>query len=145
VDVAGEHDRVGRLALPQEPEDAVAVGRVAVPGVAPPGAAGTWVQVQLGHDHLLGEHVPAGLGAVQAVQQPAPLVAAEDGAAGVDPLRAGDHPAPAGVLVARLVVAVLAGVEQVELDQVAKRSRRNNGMVGPRGGRRSGMCSQQAR
>jgi hypothetical protein len=38
----------------------------------------------------------------------------------VDPLGAGDHPAPAGVLVARLVVAVLAGVEQVELDQVAE-------------------------
>jgi hypothetical protein len=39
---------------------------------------------------------------------------------GSTPLGAGDHPAPAGVLVARLVVAVLAGVQQVDLGQVAE-------------------------
>src|SRR6266511_1045404 len=50
-----------------------------------------------------------------------PLLGAEDGAARVDPLGTDDALAATDAVgVARLVVAVLAGVEQVDLDQVAE-------------------------
>jgi hypothetical protein len=88
------------------------------------------MEVDLGHQHLLGKDVPAGPGAVQAIQQPAPLAPAEDRAARVEAFGAGHH-LPATTGRARLVVAVLPGVEDVQLGQVAEGQAPIQGQVGP--------------
>jgi hypothetical protein len=82
----------------------------------------SWLELELGHELLLGKHVPAGLGAVQPGQQPASLLGPEQRAPWIQPLgAAGDElPAADAVVVTGLVVAVLAGVQHRHLGQVTE-------------------------
>src|SRR5690606_36510744 len=107
VHVAGDHHRPGRLGQPVA--DLVALHPVVVPGVVAEVGRRTVGEVPLGEEDLLGQDVPAGRGGVQAVEEPPLLLGAQQGARGV-----------VAPVVARLHAAVLAGVEQVDVEQAAE-------------------------
>ena len=95
------------------PEQTPAGGRIAVPSVGPEELAGPGLPVELGHQGLLREHVPACGRSIEARLQPALLIAPEHRQARVDALGAvfdDVGAAPTGRR-ARLRRAVLAIVE----------------------------------
>jgi hypothetical protein len=100
--------------------DAGPIGGIAVPAIAAVGQPGSRLELQLGHEQLLGDHIPAGTGAVQPGQQPAPLFGAEQAAPRVQSLGAAGHDLAAAdaVGVTGLVVAILAGVQHRQLGQI---------------------------
>jgi hypothetical protein len=122
VDVAADDHGVAGLPLPEILHESAARGRVAVPSVRAEQLARPGLAIELGHQRLLGDHVPAGARAIEPVAQPALLRVAEDGQAGIAPLGAVvDGGAAAAGRHARLVRAVLPVVEHVELHEVAER------------------------
>jgi hypothetical protein len=115
--VAGDHHRIVDLARVQVLDDPVARGREAVPRVVPEQVAGVAVMVELGHQDLLRDHVPAGVRAVEPAQQPALLVRAGHREPRVERRGA----ALLLAVAARRLVAVLARVEEAQLGKVAPR------------------------
>src|SRR5690606_28810768 len=82
VRVPGEHDRIGRARVAYAGQQTGPFARVTVPGVEVDRAPRADRHVALGHDDLLADEVPPGRRAAQPVQQPVPLVGAEEGAPG---------------------------------------------------------------
>jgi hypothetical protein len=61
VPVAGDHHRVADPGLDEVVDDPLADRRIAVPGVMPVDPRIAAVVSELGHQRLVGEHVPAGV------------------------------------------------------------------------------------
>src|SRR5918998_3165959 len=116
VDVPGEDHGVGHLVSCDEVADPVALALVAVPDVHGEEFPSAALEVQPGEEHLLGEHVPRGPGVAEALEEPPLLLLAGERAPRVSGLAVRRVDA---VLV-RLVVAVLAGVQDVEAREVAE-------------------------
>ena len=111
VDVAGHEDDVLDLAIADVREQVLALLRVAVPAVEAEERA---AQHPRRHDrHLVGQHLPGGLRAVELGLEPVHLARAEEGARLVV-VGARRH---AARVVARLVGAVLALVHDQQVDR----------------------------
>src|SRR5215831_15077172 len=108
--VAADHDRVGRLALAEIVEQTASSRRVAVPAVGPELLARPRLSVELGHQGLLPDHVPSGLGPIEPGGEPLLLRIPEHREARVESgLALLDDVGPAATrLGARLVRAILA-------------------------------------
>src|SRR5918998_1214899 len=116
VDVPGEDHGVGHVVGGDEVEDPVALARVAVPDVHGEEFPAPALEVQLGEEYLLGEHVPRGPRLAEALEEPPLLLLAGERA----PRVAGLAVRRVDAVVVRLVVAVLAGVQHVEAREVAE-------------------------
>ena len=137
VFVAGGHHHVGDLVRGDVVQQPLARGRVAAPAVHVPHLdrlAVVLTAVQGSHHHLVGDEVPPARPVGQALEQPALLLGAHDLRVGAQRLLA--H--RLDVVVARLVVAELARVEEVAV-QAGLRMRR-----GGRSGSRDRVESSSA-
>jgi competence protein ComEC len=115
VDVAGQDHRVRGPPRAEELHDRVGVGLVGRPLVHRELLGRAGGDVERRHHHLLGEHMPAGGGGVEAREQPVALLPAQDGRVGIPRAVAqGAEPVAAG-----LRRPVLARVEHREVDQLA--------------------------
>src|SRR2546422_3723288 len=88
VHVATEHDRVGGLPLAEVVEQAAACRWVAVPSIGPELLSRTGLPIELSHQSLLGDDVPARRRAVEPRREPALLHVAEHGEARIEPFLA---------------------------------------------------------
>ena len=113
MDVAGEHHHIGHAGVGEVLQHALALDGIAVPLVV---VQHCTVQGRVGEDHRVADHVPGRLRCGERVEEPRLLIITEHRACRVDELRARWIEAQRDVS-ACLVAAVLAAIEQHEVDQ----------------------------
>src|SRR5688500_5227036 len=120
--VTADHERVRRLVLRERPEQPCARRRVTVPAVGPEALSRSRRTVELGHDRLLRDHVPAGARSAEPFRKPSFLFGTEQRALWMMPFGAIRHAVRATASLARacLVGPVLPVVEHVDLREIAE-------------------------
>ena len=119
--VAAQHQRVARRRRGNRVEQFLPRHRIAVPAVDPVAMSTVLALVELGHQRLLREEVPARRGPLHAVGQPRFLLRTQHAARRIEPLGAlVDIAALKALGLARVVCAILAVVEREDFREVAE-------------------------
>ena len=117
VDIAGDHHRIRRAGIGQRLQQLLPLEGIAVPDVHRPELLAVVADgTQAGHHDLLRQHVPARIGAAEAVEQPLFLGLAEQRTRGI-PMLGATRPA---AVAAGLIAAILPRVEHAHLQQIAE-------------------------
>src|SRR6516165_7136903 len=125
MNVAGNHHRIGDLAIVDVLQKPRAIGGIAVPIVGPERVDPVLISAQLRHQHILRDQIPSRLAAREPGIEPSLLAKAEHGAAGVEPLRTiGISLQMSATLVGRRITglarAVLPAVDDGYFDEIAQ-------------------------
>ena len=116
MDVAGENDGIADVVIPQLAQHGATLVFVTGPLIHAVGDFRSGGAVDPGHHDLLGEDVPGGVRLVHGLEQPVPLGGAHEGATTAQGFRARRLVS----ITARLVGAVLSGVENKEVGELTE-------------------------